>query len=561
MPPSLLSPDAGKTRPRGVLVAGLLVATLGITSLLAYQAVVEVTSHRATAERVLRDYSAFAANRVAIRTSNELVYFVYRPALTALDQLRTESHRRRLLSPAQLAQGSDSAGKAALGKMAFAFDVSFPGRALVTRGAPADTAVQRWVTDTLASYVQAVHRLHFDWSDAVIVGGPSYRRMILFYKLERDPKGAPREAVGFAADLSTLMPFFVDAVENGPLIPATLTGGVPYDSIGSVTIQDALGRDIYRSSTAYPPLFTGRDSLTTMMGRLHFQVTLRPDMASKLVIGGLPRTRLPVITGLLLITAVLVGGILYQLRREYALAGLRSDFVASVSHELRTPLAQIRMFSETLRLGRVRSQEERSRSLVIIDQEARRLTHLVENLLYFSRSERQGARIDAAPEHIAPLIRSAVEKFEPLAAARRVTVRTVLDERLVAVVDPGALHQMLLNLLDNAVKYGPDGQTVTITLEGWGGYLRLKVDDLGPGVPVEARDRVWDRFWRLHRDRGSSVAGTGIGLAVVKELATMHRGRVWCDEAEAGGARFVIELPDATPPAPAVQPQTAEVLT
>jgi signal transduction histidine kinase len=220
------------------------------------------------------------------------------------------------------------------------------------------------------------------------------------------------------------------------------------------------------------------------------------------------------------------------------------------------------MFSETLRLGRVRSQEERSRSLVIIDQEARRLTHLVENLLHFSRSERQTAHIEAAPEHIAPLIRSAVEKFEPLAAARRVTVRTVLDERLVAVVDPGALHQMLLNLLDNAVKYGPDGQTVTITLEGWGGYLRIKVDDLGPGVPAEARERVWDRFWRLRRDRGSSVAGTGIGLAVVKELVNLHRGRVWCDEAEAGGARFVIELPDATPGQPVTQPQPAvEVLT
>jgi signal transduction histidine kinase len=541
-------------------VAALLVATLGITSLLAYQAVVEVTSHRATAERVLRDYSAFAASRLASRTSQEIIYFGFGPALDALDHLRTETHRRTLPSPAELAQHSDSGARAALSKMAFAFELPFPPRALVTRGAPADSAVRRWVTDTLASYVQAVHR-HFDWTDAVIVGGPPSRRMMLVYKLERDARGAPREAVGFAADLSSLMPLFADAAERGPLIPPSLTGGVPYDSIGSVAIQDAFGNDIYRSHTAYAALFTGRDSLNTMMGRLHFQVTLRPEMASKLVIGGLPRTRLPLITGLLIITAVLVGGILYQLRREYALAGLRSDFVASVSHELRTPLAQIRMFSETLRLGRVRSQEERSRSLVIIDQEARRLTHLVENLLYFSRSERQAARIDAGPEHIAQLIRSAVEKFEPLAAARRVTVRTVLDERLVAVVDPGALHQMLLNLLDNAVKYGPDGQTVTITLEGWGGYIRIKVDDLGPGVPVEARERVWDRFWRLHRDRGSVVAGTGIGLAVVKELATLHRGRVWCDEAEAGGARFVIELPDATPPAPVVQAQTAEAMT
>jgi signal transduction histidine kinase len=533
----------------------LLVATLGITSLLAYQAVVEVTSHRATAERVLHDYSAFAANRLAYRTSQELIYFGFSPALQALDKLRATTHSSTLPTPAELAQHSDSATRAGLSKMALAFDMTFPARTLVIRGGPADSALRHWIADTLDRYVQAIHQP--DWADAVIVGGPESRRMMLAYKLERDSKGKPREAVGFAADLSALMPLFVDAAERGPLIPPSLTGGVPYDSIGSVVIQDAFGRDIYRSPASFPTLVTGRDSSNTMLGRLHFEVSLYPPMASKLVIGGLPRSRLPLITGLLLITAILVGGILYQLRREYALAGLRSDFVASVSHELRTPLAQIRMFSETLRLGRVRSQEERSRSLVIIDQEARRLTHLVENLLHFSRSERHAARIDATPELIAPLIRSAVEKFEPLAAARRVTVRTVLDERLVAVVDPGALHQMLLNLLDNAVKYGPDGQTVTLTLEGWGGYLRIKVDDLGPGVPLEARERVWDRFWRLRRDRGSAVAGTGIGLAVVKELATLHRGRVWCDEAEAGGARFVIELPDATPPSPVVEPSPA----
>ena len=552
-------PRAPKPRPRGVLVVALLVATLGITSLLAYQALMEVTSHRATAERVLRDYSAFAASRLATRTAQEVFYFGFGPALDALDHLRSATHQRTLPTPLELAQHSDSSARAGLSRMAFAFDLTFPDRTLVTRGGAVDPGVRHWMTDTLDSYVHGVHRP--DWADAVIVGGPPYRRMMLVYKLERDAAGAPREAVGFAADVHTLMPLFVDAAEHGPLIPPTLTGGVPYDSIGSVAIQDALGQDIYRSEVSYPPDFTGRDSLNTMMGRLRFEVTLRPDMASKLVIGGLPRSRLPLITGLLLITAVLVGGILYQLRREYALAGLRSDFVASVSHELRTPLAQIRMFSETLRLGRVRSQEERSRSLVIIDQEARRLTHLVENLLHFSRSERHTARIDAAPAPVAPLIRSAVERFEPLAAARSVTVRTVLDERLVANVDPGALHQMLLNLLDNAVKYGPDGQTVTITLERWGGYLRITVDDLGPGVPPDARERVWDRFWRLRRDRGSAVAGTGIGLAVVRELAMLHRGRVWCDEAEAGGARFIIELPDATPSAPAGAAQAVEALT
>jgi signal transduction histidine kinase len=103
---------------------------------------------------------------------------------------------------------------------------------------------------------------------------------------------------------------------------------------------------------------------------------------------------------------------------------------------------------------------------------------------------------------------------------------------------------MLLNLLDNAVKYGPTGQTVTVGAAPQpNGGARIWVDDCGPGVPRPDRERVWDRFWRLERDRGSAVAGSGIGLAVVRELAGLHRGRTWVEDAESGGSRFVVELP------------------
>jgi signal transduction histidine kinase len=242
-------------------------------------------------------------------------------------------------------------------------------------------------------------------------------------------------------------------------------------------------------------------------------------------------------------TAVLIGTALVQLRREYELARLRSDFISGVSHELRTPLAQIRMFSETLVLGRVRTEEEERRSLAIIDQEARRLTHLVENLLHFSRSERQVTRIAPEPTSIAPLVQEVIEGFAPLAAARGVTLQAAVTEGLVAPVDPGAMRQMLLNLLDNAVKYGPQGQTVTVGATRENGTARVWVDDCGPGVPSVDREHVWDRFWRLERDRGSVVAGSGIGLAVVRELAGLHHGRTWVEDAETGGSRFVVELP------------------
>jgi signal transduction histidine kinase len=268
-------------------------------------------------------------------------------------------------------------------------------------------------------------------------------------------------------------------------------------------------------------------------------------MADKLIIGGLPKSRLPLILGLLGLTAALIGTALLQLRRESQLTRLRSDFISGVSHELRTPLAQIRMFSETLTLGRVRSEEERRRSLAIIDQEARRLTHLVENLLHFSRSERQTAHITPEPTKLAPLVQEVLDGFAPLAAARGATIAASVPEDLVVPADPGAVRQMLLNLLDNAVKYGPAGQEIRVGATRDNGIARLWVDDGGPGIPRADRERVWDRFWRLERDRDSAIAGSGIGLAVVRELAGLHHGRAWIDDVgpDVAGTRVVIELP------------------
>jgi len=368
----------------------------------------------------------------------------------------------------------------------------------------------------------------------------------IVYTVVNDQSGAPRTIVGIEEDPRGFEPLYTADEDKFPLLPRPLTGGVSYDSLGSAIVTGADGVELYRSPVQYPPLFAARDSFQEpMMGRLQVQVALRPDMAPKLVIGGMPRSNLPMLLSLLALTAGLVVAALLQLRREYELSRLRADFVSGVSHELRTPLAQIRMFSETLLLGRVRSDDERERSLEIIDQEARRLTHLVENLLHFSRSERRLTRLSPAPAPLAPLVSEAAEGFAPLAAARGVALHTDLTDGVVAPVDADALRQMLLNLLDNAVKYGPPGQTVTLGLAVTDGRARICVDDQGPGIPAADRERIWDRFWRLERDRGSAVAGTGIGLSVVRELVALHGGRAWAEDApcSGGGGRFVIELP------------------
>jgi signal transduction histidine kinase len=249
------------------------------------------------------------------------------------------------------------------------------------------------------------------------------------------------------------------------------------------------------------------------------------------------------VAALLILTAVLILAAAVQLRRERELTRLREDFVAGVSHEFRTPLAQIRLFAETLRLGRVRNQAERDRSLEIIEQETRRLNHLVENLLYVSRIARGVPTVSPEVRDVATELREAVEGFGPLAVARHARVEFQGPARLQGRADGDALRQIVLNLLDNAVKYGPAGQTVTVHLERRDGHLRLAVDDQGPGVPVPDRRRIFQRFFRLERDRDANTAGTGIGLALVQELAAQHGGRVWVETAPAGGARFIVEWP------------------
>jgi len=513
---------------RGAVVAVLLVLAFGVAVALAVQAYQTAGDHRAQADRVLRDYARLAAARVAIRTATDMYYAVKSP-LKALQLAHETAPHHATPAP----------------YIRFTFRMDLTTKDLQTSGEQVPAPVRTWLIDTLPVHTRTVYDT--SWHMGTVLGQPGGDRRYVAYTVLRDRDGVLRTALGFEANPTALTPLIVQATDTQKfaLLPRPLTGGVGYDSMGSIIITDSYGVDVYRSAVQYTSPFTARDTIGTDMGALFAHATLRAEVADQLIIGGLPKSRLPLILSLLGLTAALIGTALFQLRRESQLTRLRTDFISGVSHELRTPLAQIRMFSETLTLGRVRSEEERRRSLAIIDQEARRLTHLVENLLHFSRSERQTAHIAPEPTALAPLVQEVIDGFAPLAAARGVTLAASVPEDLVVPADPGAVRQMLLNLLDNAVKYGPASQEVRIgaTLEN--GVARLWVADRGPGIPRADRERVWERFWRLERDRDSSVAGSGIGLAVVRELADLHHGRAWIDDGgpDASGTRVVIELP------------------
>jgi signal transduction histidine kinase len=202
------------------------------------------------------------------------------------------------------------------------------------------------------------------------------------------------------------------------------------------------------------------------------------------------------------------------------------------------------MFGETLLLGRVRSKEETRKSLEIIVKEAQRLTHQVDNVLHFSRAQRGEVSLSMERTRLAPIVSEVLESFCPLAESQGCRIEAALDETLVANVDPGAFRQILLNLLENAVKYGPPGQIVDVRLrKGAVGTVQLLVEDEGEGIPEDQRLEVFSPYSRLERDRDSGVAGSGIGLAVVRELVTLQGGLVRVEDAVSGGARFVVAFP------------------
>lgn len=228
-------------------------------------------------------------------------------------------------------------------------------------------------------------------------------------------------------------------------------------------------------------------------------------------------------------------------RREASLARLRADFVASASHDLRTPIAQIRLFADMLRLGRARGEDERADALDTIHRATRRLEALSDNLLQLSRGDAPGLppRRDS---DVAEALHEAARDLEPLARARRAELRVAVAPGLRAEVDGLGLLRIVSNLVENALKYGPAGQVVSLGADLDDG-LRIVVEDEGPGIPPAERERVFERFARLDRDRDSAVSGTGLGLAVVRETAAQSGGTVRIEDAAGGGARVVVALP------------------
>jgi|SRR5215203_3979132 len=523
-----------RRRSRSTLIVLLLVATLAMTAWLGYEAVHAARSHRQTAENVLRDYASFATWELTRVGRQQMLAAVQQQLQTVQKAIE-----RGGVEAAATSGGCRACG-AGVHRIRSAFSASLPDAQFIFAGEPVASEVRQLLASSVAASMRSPKDFTCPALQVVLIDG---KPLVVVWRPLHDSRETPVAVSGFTADATFVTHVFEQVLKQHALLPPTLvqTASNPNASL-AVRVADADGHQLFASAPEWSA-YDARQQFQKDMGALQVSVALKPDAAARLIIGGLPRERLPLIAGLLTLTASLVVVALVQLRREAELSRLRSDFVSGVSHELRTPLAQIRMFTETLLLGRVRSEGEGRRSLEIIARETQRLAQLVENVLLFSRGERRQPEIRRNPERLAPILEEVVESFAPLAAARQARIVTRLDQQICARVDSAAIRQILLNLMDNAVKYGPAGQTVSVVLKEHTGKVRMMVEDEGPGIPGTEATRIFEPFNRLTRS-GDATAGTGIGLAIVHQLVALHHGRAYVEPGEQG-ARFVIEIDGA----------------
>ena len=238
--------------------------------------------------------------------------------------------------------------------------------------------------------------------------------------------------------------------------------------------------------------------------------------------------------------------VFHDLTRLKQLENARQEFVANVSHELRTPLSLIKGYVETLLDGARDNPGVATKFLQTIDRNAERLKLLIEDLLTISELESGRVKLSLQAVSLSPLIAKVIEDYKALAAAKSMKLSNQAPDLAVSA-DADRLEQVLGNLVDNAIKYGRANGTVTVGGSAKdGGQMEVFVQDDGPGIPPEALERVFERFYRVDKARSREQGGTGLGLAIVKHIIQNHGGRVWATSEPGRGTTFYFTLAQAT---------------
>jgi len=235
-------------------------------------------------------------------------------------------------------------------------------------------------------------------------------------------------------------------------------------------------------------------------------------------------------------------GVFFDVTRLERLENVRQEFLSNVSHELRTPLTSIIALAETLEAGAIDDPKHNRRFLSIMQKNATRMHHLIDDILELSAIEAGNVKLKPETVVLWPLVEDVIGSLSATAAGRKIAVHNQVPPDAAVVVDPHRLIQMLTNLIENAIKFNREGGSVLIN------YCantcdQIQVEDTGEGIPSHHLDRLFERFYRVDRARSRELGGTGLGLAIVKHLARAHGGEITVESRFGKGSRFTIELP------------------
>lgn len=381
-------------------------------------------------------------------------------------------------------------------------------------------------------------------------------RILPDLELDREPVGRHRHLHRLYGGDSVLMSYTVRRHHGGRYY---LCLQVDLDRVVGETLprllQDISGKRLLSVVDEEQHIVFGRDlsAAGEFVVRFQFPTTLyawrlevAPKQAAAIEAQAQRFRRSQALLMTLAIATIFLGTLvlLYAMSRERRAGQLKTEFVANVSHELKTPLSLIRMYAELLTMGRVKDPARQGEYHEIILRESERLGALIDNLLDFSRLER--GRVPVAPtrQPLAPVLRRAAEIFAHRVEPERATLAVELaDELPELAVDEEALTLAVLNLLDNAAKYGPAGGVITLSARRQDGDVRIGVADQGGSLRPDELRRIFERFYRGEAATKARIRGSGIGLALVKSIAQAHGGHAEVESSPDKGTCFSLVLP------------------
>jgi signal transduction histidine kinase len=249
------------------------------------------------------------------------------------------------------------------------------------------------------------------------------------------------------------------------------------------------------------------------------------------------------LAGLSLVLACGIALTYRNVSKEMGLAKLKSDFVSNVSHELRTPLSLIRLYAETLEMGRLTSPEKYQEYYCIIRKESERLTALINNILDFSRIEAGRKEYDFRDTDLRELVHNTLDSYRYQIEQHGFTYEEKIDEVPPLRVDREAMARSLVNLVNNALKYSQDRKFIGVSLYRDNGSVKLEVVDHGIGIPPQEQSKIFEKFYRVGDPLVHNTKGSGLGLSLVRHIAQAHGGDVLVDSSPGQGSKFTITLP------------------